>query len=194
MSRFEGSIPGTYFNDMYAADPDPWRFAASPYERDKYAATLEALPRRHYSSAFEVGCSIGVLTRMLATRCDGLLSVDVAPAALAQAARRCADLHHVTFDVMRVPDGWPDQRFDLILLSEVVYYLNAADVDRLAAHLRDSAAPGCDIVLVHWLGATNYPLTGDEAAERLIAALGRPSTVLRQTRTDAYRLDVIGMR
>ena len=34
--------PG-YFERLYARDPDPWRFATSEYERDKYAATLAAL-------------------------------------------------------------------------------------------------------------------------------------------------------
>ena len=40
-----------YFKGMYATEADPWRFVTSPYERDKYAATLAALPRPHDTSA-----------------------------------------------------------------------------------------------------------------------------------------------
>ena len=55
------SDPG-YFEQLYSRDPDPCRFATSEYERSKYAATLAAVPGQH-QSCFEVGCSIGVLTR-----------------------------------------------------------------------------------------------------------------------------------
>ena len=54
MSRHAGSLTPSYFEGLYAADPDPWRFATSDYERDKYAATLAALPRRHYARALDV--------------------------------------------------------------------------------------------------------------------------------------------
>ena len=192
--RFKQSIPPTYFEGLYAADSDPWRFATSSYEREKYAATLEALPRPHYDATLEIGCSIGVLTRQLATRCGRLLSVDVADTALAQARDRCADLPHVAFATARVPGDWPEGRYDLIVLSEVVYYLDGADVARLADRVGGVIIPGGDIVLVHWLGETNYPLTGDEAAERFIAAIAAHARVLGQARTDAYRLDVLRAR
>ena len=39
MSRRTASIPADYFNTLYARDPDPWQFATSPYEAEKYAAT-----------------------------------------------------------------------------------------------------------------------------------------------------------
>lgn len=189
MSRFERSIPPDYFDDMYARDPDPWRFAQSDYERDKYAATLAALPRQRYGSALEVGCSIGVLTRQLAGRCDALLSLDVAETALEQARERCADQTQVRFERRRVPADWPDGTFDLILLSEVVYYLDREDVRRLAARIDAGARPGCDILLVHWLGETHYPLTGDEAAECFMEA-SQAERVGGQ-REAAYRLDIL---
>lgn len=65
MTRHATSLPPDYFDVRYAADPDPWNFAGSPYERDKYAATLAALPRERYASALEVGCSIGVLLSLI---------------------------------------------------------------------------------------------------------------------------------
>ena len=191
MSRFETSIPPAYFDEMYAADPDPWRFAASLYEREKYAATLAALPQSRYRSALEVGCSIGVLTAQLAGRCDSLLSLDVARAALEQAERRCSDAPHVRFALSRVPEEWPAGTFDLILLSEVVYYLDRRDVARLADRVAEAIAPGGDVVLVHWLGDTHYPLSGDEAADAFIAAAAPRLHIVRQSRADAYRLDIL---
>ena len=101
------SLPPAYFDALYARDDDPWRFATSAYESEKYAATLDALPATRFANAFEVGCSIGVLTRLLATRCDALLAADVAEAALSQARARCADCAHVMVRHMRVPAEWP---------------------------------------------------------------------------------------
>lgn len=183
------TLPDTYFDALYARDPDPWHFASSEYERDKYAATLRALPARRFASALEVGCSIGVLTRHLAERCDRLLAVDVAEAALAQARQRCADLPQVEIARRRLPQDWPSQDFDLILLSEVLYYLSPDDIDRMARQARASLQPGGSVLLVHYVLPTDYPCSGDAASERFMDTAGlRP--VLRQ-RHPSYRLDLL---
>ena len=166
------SLDRSYFDSIYEADADPWRFASSPYERAKYAATLAALGGRRYRLALEVGCSIGVLTRSLAERCDALIATDISDRPLAEARRRSADAPWVRFERMAAPKEWPDGRFDLILLSEVVYYLAPDDVAALAARVRDTLALGGDLVLVHWTGETDYPLSGDEAAELLLREAG----------------------
>lgn len=192
MTRHSATLPPSYFDERYAQDPDPWRFATSAYERAKYAATLDALPRQHYASALEVGCSIGVLTEALAGRCDRLLGLDLTELALAQARARCRDLAHVGFELAQVPSKWPEGSFDLILMSEIVYYLDASDVERLVARVQNCLQPGGDVVLVHWTGQTHYPLTGDEAAERFIEGARSFLHPRHQTRADAYRLDVLG--
>ena len=69
--------PG-YFDAMYAAAPDPWSLRTRWYEARKYAISIAMLPRQRYRDAFEPGCSVGVLTGMLAPRCDRLLSCDMA--------------------------------------------------------------------------------------------------------------------
>lgn len=191
MTRHTTSLPPSYFDERYARDADPWRFATSDYERAKYAATLAALPKPRYARALEVGCSIGVLTRALAERCDALVGIDLAELALSQARERCADLGHVRFALASVPGDWPEGTFDLILLSEVVYYLDAGDVARLVERVRDSLMPGGDVMLVHWTGETHYPLSGDEAAEGFIEGARTFLRVRDQARADAYRLDVL---
>jgi cyclopropane fatty-acyl-phospholipid synthase-like methyltransferase len=180
-----------YFDSLYAADPDPWKFAASPYERDKYALTLEAMPKPRYRSALEVGCSIGVLTNSLASRCDALVAIDAAQTPLIEARRRCADLPGVRFEHMFVPEEWPDGIFELILLSEVVYYLSRDDVGRLAAKVASSMSKGGSVILVHWTGPTNYPLSGDEAAALFVERLGPNYVVEREDRYAEFRLDVL---
>lgn len=183
------SLGRSYFDGIYRADADPWRFASSPYERDKYARTLAALGGRRYVRALEIGCSIGVLTRQLADQCEALLAVDISERPLAQARLRSADAPWVRFEPMAAPREWPEGRFDLILLSEVVYYLSRDDVAALAARVRDTLLPGGDLVLVHWTGETDYPLSGDEAAELLLREAGAALRDQSGQRFDAFRLD-----
>jgi hypothetical protein len=92
-----------------------------------------------------------------------------------------------------VPAEWPAGSFDLIVLSEVVYYLDAGDVVRLADRVRGSVEPGGHVLLVHWTGTTDYPLSGDDAAELFMTALGRSAHRVRQQRTQAYRLDALAL-
>ncbi len=184
MARRTETIQPGYFEEMYAADPDPWRFATSEYERGKYAATLAALPDRRFAAALEVGCSIGVLTQQLALRCDDLLSLDVAEGALAQARARCPK---VRFERRVIPDQWPPGGFDLILFSEMLYYLDAAAIRATASRAVPALNPGGCILMVHYLGGTDYPSTGDEAADRFTAASGlRPALRVREA---LYRID-----
>jgi cyclopropane fatty-acyl-phospholipid synthase-like methyltransferase len=191
MSEPRQTLRPEYFDALYTADPDPWKFAASPYERDKYALTLDALPKPRYCSALEVGCSIGVLTRSLASRCDTLVAIDAAQTPLVEARRRCADLPGVRFEQMFVPQQWPDGDFELILLSEVIYYLSRDDVGRLAARVAHSLAKGGSVILVHWTGPTNYPLSGDEAATLFIERLRPTCIVERADQYAEFRLDVL---
>jgi cyclopropane fatty-acyl-phospholipid synthase-like methyltransferase len=180
-----------YFDALYTADPDPWKFAESPYESKKYALTLEAMSKPRYRSALEVGCSIGVLTRSLASRCDALIAIDAAQTPLLEARRRCEGLPGVRLEQMFVPDQWPDGDFELILLSEVVYYLSRDDVGRLAERVANSLIKGGSVILVHWTGPTNYPLSGDEAATLFIERVGPGYVVDRADRYAEFRLDVL---
>lgn len=180
-----------HFDRLYASDPDPWKFATSEYERDKYAATLAALPCPRFARAFEVGCSIGVLTRQLAARCNAILAVDVADAALQGAAARCRDQSHVQFARMVVPQDWPPGAFDLILFSEVLYYLDDADQAAAARLSLQSLSPGGAMVLVNWHGPTDGFCTGDDAAEAMIAACAPALRPVTQQRAERYRLDVL---
>jgi SAM-dependent methyltransferase len=193
-ARGEESLAAGFFDEIYASADDPWSFATSPYEAEKYATTLAALPRARYEAAFEIGCSIGVLTTQLAPRCDALLAVDVSATALAQARQRCLTLPWVRVEQRSIPAAFPDEQFDLVLVSEVGYYWSWADLDlaiqRCAEHLR----PAGHLLLVHWTPVVaEYPLTGDEVHERVAELAASGQVPLRWhggLRRPSYRLDL----
>lgn len=186
-----GSLAPEYFDRLYAQSADPWDFEASPYEAAKYAATLAALPRPRYANALELGCSIGVLTRQLAPRCERLLATDVSEAALAQARVRCADLPQVTFERCDVSAEFPLGCFDLILLSEVGYYFSPPDLESLRGQIATALAPRGHLLLVHYTGETNYPLSADTVHDTFLAWQGRTWNRLNANRSGGYRLDVL---
>ena len=193
------SLPPEYFDRIYHAHCDPWNFETSPYERAKYAATLATLPRAHYPAALEIGCSLGVLTARLAPRCGRLMAVDVSAAALAQARARARnhDLSQVKFQLLRVPEEFPDQLFDLILLSEVGYYWSPADLARAADLIIAGLAPGGQLLLVHWTPPVHdYPLTGDDVHEFFLSRAAATGLLRHLTgqRAENYRLDLLEKR
>jgi SAM-dependent methyltransferase len=184
------SWPSATFDRLYAADVDPWAFETSAYERAKYATSLAVLRGRRYPNALEVGCSIGVFTAMLAPRCGTLLALDFAEAAVSAARERCWR-PGVQIERRQIPDQWPDGRFDLIVLSEVLYFLNAGDIARTARHARRSVRPDGVVLLVNWIGPTDTPCTGDAAAR--IFTRSSHLRPLRHVRRPGYRLDLLGI-
>jgi predicted TPR repeat methyltransferase len=191
----EASLPAAYFDALYAGDPDPWRFRSSDYEREKYAQTVAALEGRRFARAVEIGCSIGELTARLAPLCDDLLGVDIAQAALDAAAMRNRETPQVHFQRLALPGEQPDGLFDLIVLSEVLYYFGAEDLKRVAAWVQSALASDGVVLAVHWLGETpDYPQTGDEAVEAFTQALQPALTTDRRSRQAQYRLDRLARR
>jgi predicted TPR repeat methyltransferase len=154
-----------YFRNMYAANYDPWNFETSSYERRKYALTLDTLTKERYRNAFEPGCSIGVLSELLAPRCERLLATDIIPSALAQATHRLEQHENVVVERRAIPESWPNDTFDLVVLSEIAYYFDVETLSDIVSLVVRSAERGTQVLGVHWRGGTDYPLTGDRAHE-----------------------------
>jgi SAM-dependent methyltransferase len=167
------TIDSGYFRERYAASPDPYGLAERWYEARKYAITVALLPRQRYGAVFEPGCSVGVLTAMLATRCDSLLACDAVPDAVASARARTAGLPGVLVERREVPGEWPADSFDLIVFSEFLYYFDDADLGQVLGLGIGSLRPGGQLLAVHWRHpAPNHPRTGDEVHEDLAAHPG----------------------
>jgi predicted TPR repeat methyltransferase len=185
------SRPPSHFELLYESNPDPWGFQTSAYEQTKYRNSVDVLGDRHFASGLEVGCSIGVLTRMLASRCERLLGVDIVDAPLPAARARCADLQQVRFERMQVPLDWPGERFDLIVLSEVLYFLSPNDILHCARRVMDTLLPDGAVLLVNWIGETDDPSPGHTAPDRFVACTKDRLRIAHQQRRPNYRLELL---
>jgi 2-polyprenyl-3-methyl-5-hydroxy-6-metoxy-1,4-benzoquinol methylase len=153
---------------------------------------VEALGERNFHSAFEVGCSIGVLTSMLATKCQSLFAVDVVESALVMARETCAALKHVKFENLQVPLAWPEeQKFDLIICSEVLYFLSPMDIEIVAKLVFESLLPGGNVLLVNYTEQIDEPCSGDGAAEIFIKSSHNYLAVQKQIRNKNFRIELL---
>jgi cyclopropane fatty-acyl-phospholipid synthase-like methyltransferase len=186
------SLGPEFFAAMYADTPDPWHFATSAYEQAKYRATIDALHGQRFPELLEIGCSIGVLTALLAEHAERVLALDINERALANARARCAHLPQVRFAQMAFPRRAPAGHFDAVVISEVAYYWSdddlAAAIDFVAR-----AASGGILVLVHYLPRVDEYVRDGDAVHRAFLADARLRSI-RAQRTERYRLDVLAVR
>lgn len=179
-----------YFDEFYLGGADPWGFESRWYEERKRAIAMACLPRRRFASAFEPGCAIGVLTELLAPRCDRLLATDIAQAPLVRARERLASHTGVRFEQRRVPQDWPAGPFDLVVLSEIGYYCNPADLSLLIAAAAESLSADGVLLACHWRHAVaDYPMSGDEVHQQLRRESGL--AVLVEHVEEDFRLEVL---
>lgn len=163
-----------YLDQVYERRDDPWRVATRWYEERKRALTLASLPSRRYARALEVGCSIGVLTAELAERCDRLLAVDLSTEAVERARTRLRGLPGVAVSQLDVRTSMPSGPFDLVVLSEVGYYLSREQLDRMLDEIEVALGDRGTLIACHWRRpVAEHTLTGDEV-HAIIAARGVP--------------------
>lgn len=185
------SLDSEYFKGVYDANEDPWNFETSEYEAKKYAATISALPKEHYDNVLEIGCSIGVLTQLLAQKSTHLLATDISEKALDLASKRCENLENVSFRKLNFQNELPDDQYDLIMVSEVAYYLSSNDWESAMKNLYNILKPNGNIVLVHWLPEVHdYPQTGDEVHNSFEKLMKDKMTNVFSDRAESYRIDV----
>jgi SAM-dependent methyltransferase len=140
-----------YLNRLYARNSDPWHLREGWYERRKLQLMLACLPREGYAAAFEPGCSVGDVTARLAERCDLVLAADFHADAVTAARQRTADASNVKVRQLLLPQQWPPGvSFDLVVLSEIGYFLSAAAWAELCARAGDSLADSATVVACHW--------------------------------------------
>ena len=181
-----------YFETLYDRTDDPWSFASSAYEREKYDRSLAALSRR-YERALEIGCSIGVFTERLAKHCGELIAIDISERAVRRARLRCAHQPNVRIVRASFPRQSPPAKFDLITCCEVGYYWSDADLATARDRIATSLAPDGELLLVHFLPhVDDYVREGDAVHEAFLS--DRRFAQLDHFRADRYRLDVLTLR
>ena len=172
MDRLERRAAGRarQFDRMYDDRDDPWSFDGSFYEERRRALVLASLGCRRYGRALEIGCADGRLTDSLLERCDSVVALDTSHRAVTAARARAPG---AVVEQGMAPVDLPAGPFDLVLLSEVGYFLTPLELVATLRRCEASLAPGGELVLCHWQHPTqNVPLDGVLVHEQARNALG----------------------
>ncbi|WP_312937005.1 class I SAM-dependent methyltransferase [Pseudomonas sp.] len=175
------SIDSQYFADLYADNEDPWAFRTRWYERRKRELILACLPRQRFACIYEPACANGELSALLAQRCDRLVCQDLDRTAVDLARQRLQGLAHVSVAQAQLPADWPDQRFDLIVLSEVGYYLTVDAWREVIERARRSLTDDGGLLACHWRHAIEgCPQDGPQVQAALAEHLGLHRVILHE--------------
>ena len=184
----------TYFDALYSDNSDPWQYQTRWYEKRKRDMCLAVLPKAQYDNAIELGCGNGVFSALLAPRCHALLSVDCNEQAIQLAKQRLAESSHVRVLQGVIPDSLPTAKttFDLIVISEILYYLSPNDIDTVIVWIKQNLAIGGTLLCCHWRYVIDgFAMTGETVHQRLHQAFNHsPLTHQSQIIDSDFLLDV----
>lgn len=183
----------TRWESFYADGYDPYGYLTSSYEQRKFDITVASLPRPRYRNAYEPGCSIGELTERLAPRCDRLLAADVSQQAVDRNRKRLENLPNVEIVRHELPADFPAGPFDLVLFSEMGYYLPRSTLGELIERMVASLEPGGNLVAVHGRGVSPEIFQPGDLVHRRIL-LTRGLRHLGSYREPAFRIDLFERR
>jgi SAM-dependent methyltransferase len=176
------------FERLYRSGSDPWSYRTSSYEQEKYRATLEALPAGPHRLCLEVGCSIGIFTGLLARRCQHVVAIDFSLSALKLARRHLEGTGNVDLLRASFPEQTPPGAWDVVVCSEILYYLQPRDFEQAIGWIRTQLGHGASVLAVSWRGVgRDEPLLGDAVHDRLGRELAAWHVL--DGRSDGYRLD-----
>lgn len=166
--------PSDYFDDMYEGSDDPYGLRTRWYEERKRQVLLAALPQRRWRSVYEPGCGNGELTHALAARSDALLASDMSQRAVALARERCAGLSNVVIEQHTLPADWPGGagRFDLIVLSEIGYFLDAPSMHAIAQCCGTALDAAGSLLACDWRPDFRERALATDDVHATLAALG----------------------
>lgn len=157
---------------------------------------LAACGARCHGRVLELGCGSGASTAALAARSLRLDAVDASASALAAAEHLLAACPNVCLHRAILPHGMPRGPYDLIVVSELAYYLTRRDHDLLCDRIGRALAPGGRLVLLHhhrpFHDATQRP---GSVHRRMLSRLGPARfRCVRTVRTERWACLALGHR
>lgn len=128
--------------------PDPWNYV-SVYEQVKYEQTLSLVPDG-VARTLELACAEGLFTAKLAQKVGFVTAADISSRAIERASERCRDLPNVELRVLDFVEAELPPEQDLIVCSEVLYYLdNEASLEQVCRKIAGALKPGGYLVTAH---------------------------------------------
>ena len=168
-----------HFEALYADDPDPWDYEGSRAEAVKRARVLAALGSGPLGAGCELGCGPGVATAAMAPRFAALLALDGAAEAVRLARGRVGGQRRVRVRLAPLPPALPRGSLDVVIATEVLYYLPPPVLDRTLTACARALRPGGRFVSTNSLTRFSDAAVSNAALlRRQRAVFGAPTRTL----------------
>lgn len=187
---FDAHDAAKIFNQLHLEQPDPWKLAGSVYEEEKRQQLLDALSTG-YQHALEIGCSIGTLTASLATRSDRVTALDASRQAITAARQHHSAHDNIEFICLTVPFQWPQGTYDLVVLSEIGYYLSEPQLLQTLHRIQASAAPSFTLALCHVKGEIQHWPSSAATVHQFCTHFWSQESSVTSIETTHYLIDVL---
>lgn len=186
---YDAQDAATVFDQLHSVTADPWQLASSEYEVTKRHALLSALGSG-YHHTLEIGCSIGTLSAGLAEHSGQVTAIDASPTAIETARRRYGDRTTIDFQCLTVPFDWPEAQYDLVVLSEVGYFMAPAQLEQTLQLIHRSTDDIFTVALCHVRGEiADWPADAVSVHEQC-RHFWPNATVVTTAHTEHYLLEV----
>lgn len=185
------NINAKFFETMYQNNPDPWRFASSVYELNRYEVICDIVRNQHPHYIFEAGCSIGVLTEKLAHLAQFIEAIDISLTATALAQKRCHALNNVRIQCDSLTSYVASPKTDLFILSEIGYYFHAEEWANIIKKIILTRTSSFHLLASHWLGRSSDHILSADEVHSIICSLN-VFQLKHSVRTKDFRLDYWG--
>lgn len=138
-----------HFEEVFSRSADPWQTRVSHAEKYKRDTVLSMLGNGRHGRILELGCGNGSNSVGLARKALALDACDGAVMALKRAASLIGDAANVHLHHTPLPARFPHDRYDAIVIAELLYYLNDACLASVMLEINRTLRPGGLLVLCH---------------------------------------------
>ncbi len=136
------------FNLLYSIRKDPFNVSKSKYELRKREIILNFISKKSPKNALDIGCGTGILTSFFALHCQRITAVDFSQKAISIAKCNCKNNLNINFVIADIRKFESEEKFDLFICSEILYYMNSKDIDFTMRKVKRLAEPEAWLIQV----------------------------------------------
>lgn len=146
------SFKANYFDRLYTFSHDPFENEASSYEQAKLDLIFQFLFLEPYKLLMDMGCGTGAMTVQLAKKVKQTIGIDFSQEAIAIARQRYGNTPNLDFVVANLSEYKPSSKADVIVASEVLYYIrrnSKQEFEKVVRNIASLVLPGGKLIVSH---------------------------------------------
>lgn len=144
------------FEEVYEAESDPWGIGDA--ESPRYNRYVELLRPYVKGSVLDIGCGMGALLARFRNEASELFGVELSRIAIERGVQRFPFIQFYQGSATSMEDvvAIDGRCFDVIICSDVIYYLEDRYKDRLIAWIGQHLAPGGKALIAAYCPGKKY--------------------------------------